>query len=308
VPPARLSPADLFPDADFRHKLRLTRGPAAEFFGPWSPPPPPTPGDTDTDTAIGSATDTQQTPHPSPLLVERRHWLRTEPSRHAPVRLPEAAPLIRETTRLAAAWGAAPADDCPDPYAAWIDLAGQLEPDLVLLARQPSQPRFVMVAGAVCFPSAWAPETKLGLTLDAIHAVVPGLNAELGAPIDAFLDRLRPGPAWFRSNWGLAASTELNHHPARELPRLRWPMDPDSIQVRLEHQALLALPDTGGILFGIRVELIPLEDFRRDPLLAAGLARALRSMPEPLARYKGLGDVRPRPRTKTSCRSREARK
>lgn len=267
---ARLSLADLFPAADYHHRLRLSRGTPAEFFAPWTPAPSP---------------DT------TPLLAERRHWLLTEPARHA-LLLPEAAPLIRETARLAEGWGAPPlAADTP-PSAAWITLGSSLEPDLVLLARQPGSPRFVMVAGAVCFPSGWAPESKLGLALDAIHAVVPDLNSELGAALDRFLDRLRPGTAWWRSNWGLSASAERNQHPARGLPRLRLPLAPESVLVRLEHQALLALPATGGLLFGIRIESIPLGAFRCDPALADGLARALRSMPGEMARYKGLAEVR----------------
>lgn len=267
---ARPSLAELFPAADFRHRLRLDRGEPADFFAPWQPAPSP------------------GTP---PLLAERRHWLLTDPAHHA-LLLPESAPLIRETARLAEAWGApALAAETP-PAAAWITLGSSLEPDLVLLARRPGSPRFVMVAGAVCFPSSWAPESKLGLALDAIHAVVPELNSQLGAALDTFLDRLRPGTAWFRTNWGLSLSAERNQHPARALPRLRRPLDPASVLVRLEHQALLALPATGGILFGIRIESAPLHDFRRDPALAAGLARALRSMPGEMARYKGLSEVR----------------
>jgi len=52
------------------------------------------------------------------------------------------------------------------------------------------------------------------------------------------------------------------------------------------------VPQTGGVVFGIRLALHRLNHLAGDPALAAGLARALANMPEAPAAYKGLAAVR----------------
>ena len=132
----------------------------------------------------------------------------------------------------------------------------------------------------------------MGRPLDWIHQVVPGLNQHLGQPIDAFLRRMAPGISWLRANWGLSRSPELNQHPHRNLPRLDASVRPDEVWLRVEHQALVALPRSGGILFGIRVVVHPLDEIRRTPAAANGLRRALETMPEDMAVYKGIAPAR----------------
>jgi len=55
---------------------------------------------------------------------------------------------------------------------------------------------------------------------------------------------------------------------------------------------LLGLPKSGGVLFALQIEVYPLSEWRQDASLAQGLARALRTMPEEMAGYKGLDTVR----------------
>ena len=85
---------------------------------------------------------------------------------------------------------------------------------------------------------------------------------------------------------------ELNQHPARDLPRLTPPLTVDEVWLRIENQALVALPETRGILFGIRLEMIPLTEVKRHAAAARGLLRALRTMPEEIAAYKNLAAAR----------------
>jgi hypothetical protein len=54
------------------------------------------------------------------------------------------------------------------------------------------------------------------------------------------------------------------------------------------------LPGSGGILFGIRIAMHPLAAVRADPIASRRLGRALRTMPEAVARYKGLETGRAR--------------
>jgi hypothetical protein len=144
----------------------------------------------------------------------------------------------------------------------------------------------------LCFPTGWALEEKLDHPLDFIHGVVPGLNAALASPIHQFLAKLKPGIAFLRDNWGLTATDELNLQPARRIPPPAPPVALDRLWLRVEHQALVALPRSGGVLFGIRIALHRLDGVARDGAAAAGLRRALATMPGELAAYKRIDRIR----------------
>lgn len=257
--------SDLFPSGDYRFHLTLQRAEPAEFFRPRDPS--------------------------GRVLAERRRWLADDGNRYADLR-PGADALLAETEDLARGWGAALAAPAHgDPLARLRALGGALEPDLVFLARDAAG-EFHVQGGALCFPTAWALQEKLGRSLEFAHAPVPGLNAALAPSIHQLLARLKPGVAFLRDNWGLAATGELNLHPELARPRLASPLDATRVWLRVERQALVALPRGGGVLFGIRLELHPFAAVRADRDAAAGLHRALSSMPEEMARYKGLAAVR----------------
>ncbi len=257
-----LSLPELFPDQDYRFHLTLRKGNLAEFFG--SP-----------DLAV---------------LAERRRWLRDDPARYI-VGGTDAAALVAEAETLASEWVGPATVAGGDLTARLADLGGRLEPDVVLMAPATGG-AFRLRAGVVCFPSSWALTDKFGLTLDEIHGVVPGLNPALAPAIGQFLHRLQPGAPFERANWGLAATPEFNLHPSLGRPRLGRVLDLARTWVRIEDQILAALPATRGILFGIRVRVVPLTQMLAIPALRAGLHRALVTMPDALAVYKGLAPVR----------------
>jgi hypothetical protein len=251
----------------FKFNLRGWKEPAAGFFAP--------------------------SPARKQVLSERSRWLSQHAERHL-VYLPSAADLVRESVDLARILDAA---FMPAGSAALTDqlkgLGEQWECDLIL-CRKDSLGCMRMEAGVVCFPSAWAPEEKLGLPVFAVHAPVPGLNAAIGDKIEHLLNRLPAGNAWLRINWGLSTSPERNQHPLRRLPRLSSTTPIESIWLRLEHQALLRLPVTQGILFGIHLHSYSLAEVRSKPPVARAIAGQLRSMPADMLRYKGILDVKER--------------
>ncbi len=164
------------------------------------------------------------------------------------------------------------------------------EADFLLL--QPGEDgRFRFEAGVVCFPSSWAPEEKIGHPVDVIHSPVPGLNEAIGEKIDRLLERLPPGQAWLRVNWGLSRSAERNQHPYRKLPRIHANLPPEDIWLRLEYQALVRLPRSGGMLFGIQLYSFPAGLIRSRPRTASTIASHLRSMPESMLRYKNIHPI-----------------
>lgn len=255
---------EIFPEEDYRFQLTLRKGNLAEFF---------------------------QATEPA-LLSERRAWLERDPGRYA-VGTAGAGVLLSEfetiigTGNETAATNAAPSLDLTKRL---IQRGGEWEPDFVLLSNEHAGV-FRIRGGVVCFPSWWDLAEKIGLTLDKTHGPVPGLNPSLGPTLSQFLQKLKPGVAYERANWGLAATPDLNLHPALSAPRLGLPFDPERSWVRIEDQILAALPRTGGIVFGIRLRIIPLPRLLDEPPLRAGLHRALATLSEPLAAYKGLSPV-----------------
>lgn len=270
----------VLPDEDYQHSFGLKAGRADAFFAP--------------------------TEHHAALLTERRHWLRTDPT-HCAALLPGAEPLLEEAIALARLLGApvsAPArceatqehagsetgapSESANAFARCLALGEAWEPDYILLKPDAVTGRFHLVGGCVCFPSSWRFEEKVGKPLEAIHTPVPRLNDELASPIHNFLSRLKPGAAWCRANWGMSRSPELNQHPARGLPKLTAPLREDEVWLRVEDQALVALPESRGVLFGIRMTVIPLAEVKRHPTAARGLARSLRTMSDAMLDYKSL--------------------
>ncbi len=258
----------LFPDRDFRFNFGARPGDAAAFFAP---------------TADCDA-----------LLAERAHWISAQPE-CCLLWQEDAGALIAEALACAESWCSLPQSSLPAASAAGTDkvriLGGAWEPDWLLL--QPdAKGSFLLRAAAVCFPSSWRPEEKLGLPVWKIHSAVPTLNETLGAQIDRFLNAIEPGASWERANWGISASPERCQHPARHLPGLAAPLEERAVWVRVEHQVFYRLPGTGGLLFGIRLENIPLKAVMADAAARRGLCRALRTMPDEVARYKGLHEAR----------------
>jgi hypothetical protein len=265
----------LFPADDYRFRMGLRKASARDFFAP--------------------------SPDAPRILRERRHWLAATPDRYAAL-LVAGIPVLDEF----AAWlelcpGEQPvAQPSPRHHEAPVlaraqsrlaDLATRWEPDFVLLIPSTGGPMRV-VGGAVCFPSSWALVEKMGHTLAEVHAPVPTLNAMLGLKIDAALSRLTEGQGWVRENWGLAPDAELNRHPARGLASLGVGATLETTWVRLEHQVLLRLPVSGGVVFGIRVTIHPLAEVVRDPTIQIAVTRALTSMPPEVAEYKGVATAR----------------
>lgn len=249
--------AGLFSGGEHRHQLALRRGEPRDFFRARD--------------AAGQ------------VRAERARWLAEAPARYAALGA-GGAPLLAEFAGLCAEWGVAEG-------ATVVELGGALEADFLLLSPDAGG-AFRLRGGALCFPTGWALAEKLGQTLEAIHGVVPGLNAALAAPIGQFLARLKPGGAFLRDNWGLAATDALNLHPARGLAAPALPTAPDRLWLRVEHQALVALPRSGGVVFGIRIALHRLDAVGRDPVAAAGLRRALLTMAPEMAAYKRIERVR----------------
>jgi hypothetical protein len=150
---------------------------------------------------------------------------------------------------------------------------------------------------AVCLPSRWAPEDKVGRHLAAIHGPVAD-NAMLVAA-SASLARLVTGDErWERFVWTISADPRLHQHPERS--QSAWPADVDAdglaarASLRSERQTFIPLAGAGQAVFTIRVDSEPLVDAVADADAAARLHAALASMSPAVLAYKGLAGARDR--------------
>ncbi len=170
-----------------------------------------------------------------------------------------------------------------------------VQEDLCLMERSPHTGGWDLTAGVVLFPSYWRILEKLGHRQEAIHGPVPHYADDLAGTVTRFFDRLRPGRIVSRRNWGFAA------HPLLFVPQIGV-LDtsdrylPQDLWLRSERQTLRALPDTGAILFTIKVQLAPATALGEHRDLAARLADAIDGWsPEMLAmrgsRYGGVRTI-----------------
>lgn len=264
--------AEILPEEDYSLKMRFERRTPASFFRPGK--------------------DHEE------VVSERRHWL-THDSETCLALAPEGAPLLDETIEIAVATETLPGENNEwtgrdlDPLEKCKLLGENWEADFLLM-NPDADGVFRMVGGCLCFPSHWDLAEKMGQPMGAIHKPVPGLNDTLGKQIDGFLRKMKPGISWERNNWGLSRSPDRNQHPARGLPRLDDTVSLIDVWWRLEEQSLVALPKSGGILFGIKIVIRPLSEIAENPSARRGMIRALETMPEAMAEYKGISSARNR--------------
>jgi dimethylamine monooxygenase subunit A len=162
------------------------------------------------------------------------------------------------------------------------------EPDFVILDRRDPNP---VLGGCVCFPSGWSLPEKIGRSLFTTHAPVPGLNDRLAPRISAIVSCLDGKRCFQRANWGLTGSGVLDQHPHRRIPAIGVATDPATVDLRIEWQALIGLPND-LVLFGIRVFQVPLSRVRTTEPLGRLLAENLAAMPAAAAEYKRLSACR----------------
>lgn len=151
---------------------------------------------------------------------------------------------------------------------------------------------------AVCLPSHWSPQDKVGRHFAEVHAPVADNRLLLTA--SEHLARLVTGTQrWERFVWTITPEPRLDMHPQRVgVPR--WPADADAealaalANFRTERQTFIPLPGQHQAVFTIHVESHPLTEAIRTPAQAAAVHEALASMSEAVLAYRGLGSARDR--------------
>jgi hypothetical protein len=157
------------------------------------------------------------------------------------------------------------------------ELARTVQEDLCILRR--TDDGWILRAAAVCFPSYWSLQEKMGKPLGEIHGPIPndkldGLEQEI--PVERF-------------NWTLTPDEQL-HQPSSKRNQIGV-FDGHSIAwkifIRTERQTFMKLRNN-DILFTIRTYLNSLVTACQDKELALGLHSSIVNTPPELSQYRGI--------------------
>lgn len=155
---------------------------------------------------------------------------------------------------------------------------------------------------AVCLPSRWAPEEKVGLPFAAIHA--PVADGDLIRAAAPSLARLVTGEErWERFVWTVSADPRLHQHPAHAAAA--WTdassggaRDGDDFAAaawfRSERQTFVPIAGRSQAIFTIHVESVALAEGVTSADAARRLHAAIASMTPAVLAYRGLDGVRDR--------------
>lgn len=157
---------------------------------------------------------------------------------------------------------------------------------------------------AVCLPSRWAPETKVGLPFAEVHGPVAD-NAMLVAAAASLARLVTAAERWERFVWTITAEPRLHQHPERSTTA--WPAaDRDApiaeqahalaaaASLRSERQTFIPIAGAGQAVFTIRVDSVPLTQAVRCSDDAMRLHAAIASMSANVLAYRALDGARDR--------------
>ncbi|MEY2581155.1 MAG: hypothetical protein QOE09_1004 [Ilumatobacteraceae bacterium] len=169
-----------------------------------------------------------------------------------------------------------------------LEAAGRaVQEDLCLMVNRDGS--WHLDGAVLCFPTFWSMTERFGQSTPDLHRGVPHYHDELETRVDKFFDRMRAGQVVWRRNFSVKPYPLL----FVPVPRRAQPVgdlsvtdDGSPFWLRSELQTLQLLPQSGAILFAIKLQLAPARVLmdRRDR--AADLLAMYRSWDEEMVRFK----------------------
>ncbi|MEX0962705.1 MAG: DUF3445 domain-containing protein [Pseudohongiellaceae bacterium] len=157
--------------------------------------------------------------------------------------------------------------------------------DICLLQESPKG--YIMTAASVCAPSNWLLENKIGRSVDSIHEPVPDYDKVLSDRVNRFLHGLRSGRVMLRYNWSIQWGNELFWRDHKSV--ILDPTDNGEQRYwRVERQTFIRLPNSGAIVFGIRIFLHSFESLQGQEEFNSSIEQLLSQLPKAQKQYKGL--------------------
>ena len=169
-----------------------------------------------------------------------------------------------------------------------LDAAGRMiQEDLCLLRRD--DVGWVLAAASLCFPSRWRLAEKMGRTLTEVHQPVDGYDPKLAGRVDSLFDRIDEQMVW-RRNWFIHPSDALFQpdRPPGGDPTISQDECEARLVIRSERQTLRRLPESGWILFTVRIQQASLGRFLGDPDRRASFIRFVANASAEHCAHRGL--------------------
>ncbi|EFR04001.1 hypothetical protein MGYG_07005 [Nannizzia gypsea CBS 118893] len=161
--------------------------------------------------------------------------------------------------------------------------------DMTILLKNDSGDHYV-AATSSAFLIGWSANTRMGSTLNEMHAPVPQWARQIAFSVNKFMARLTPESPMERSSYFVQVI-----QPGERWESILFQPDgllqdhtvptPDRVLIRRERQTFSRLPETNGILFTVKTTVTFLEDLPLAELQL--LAKDIESWPEDMAAYKG---------------------
>lgn len=182
-------------------------------------------------------------------------------------------------------------DDASLPMQPLDWIGRQVQEDLVIL-----NPKGVVTAGQLCFPSGWSLGEKLGRQFMDVHAPLPPMAMPMLMAANTFMERIPANKSFMRNNWGFRLGDQLDlssKYSAAYRQRLEEvipKLTPDEfgkqVFLRVEHQTLTRLKRSGDVLFTIHTYHHSVESILEDRQQALTLLSFLKGTPPELMDYK----------------------
>lgn len=183
------------------------------------------------------------------------------------------------------------------PYEPMEYIGRQVQGDFSIQDQRDNQ--LWMDAGIITSQADWSLDFDVGMNFFEWHGPVP-LAHEAGVFERAlkFLLNMQIGSPVRRLNWTMTVNPRLDTSPENypKWAKDRTTITPENVgqklHLRVEMQGLFRLPRSNAILFSIRGYLMSLEQIVTVPKWGRRLPRVLKTLPQELVDYKGLGRYR----------------
>ncbi len=161
-----------------------------------------------------------------------------------------------------------------------------IEEDICLLEKK--NDNYVMTAASVCSPSNWRLEQKIGASVDTIHVPVPGYAEILSSRVNRFLGGINSNKVMMRFNWSIQTGNELSWRDDQTEATTQQSNPTENLYWRIERQTFIRLPQTGAIVFAIKIFLHSFDSLRQIEGFEQSISKLLARLPDSEKHYKGL--------------------
>lgn len=163
-----------------------------------------------------------------------------------------------------------------------LELISYLAPDDFCVL-EPCGDDYRLVAASLCTPTWWSLFEKMGKPLQGIHSPIANLEERIGRMIRYFLKNLSPGDCFQRSNWFLFSTDDLCVFPNsfnmhQDLINVTSDNLDEKLFLRSERQTFRKLPNTGAVVFGIKIYISPISIVKSEPAIAEDLIFAIKEL------------------------------